>query len=193
MFQCLNGLWGAILLMIFMAVPLPAKADVTAEKNCPALLNHTFPRLQDEQPQSLCQYSGKVILVVNTASYCGFTYQYKDLEALYEKYKGKGLVVLGFPSNDFLQEKNNNKDIAEFCYNTYGVIFPMFAASSVRGDKANSLYQELIKRTGQAPGWNFYKYLIDRTGSQIYSYGSKTEPTDKKFLETLEQLLVKNP
>lgn len=91
-----------------------ATPPLTQTGSCPALLNHTFPRLQDEKPQSLCQYSGKVILVVNTASYCGFTSQYKGLEAVYSQYKDKGLVVLGFPSNDFAQEKGNNQDIADF-------------------------------------------------------------------------------
>ena len=106
---------------------------MTGATQCPALLNHSFPRLQDEAPQSLCQYSRKVLLVVNTASYCGFTGQYKGLEDLYARYRDQGLVVLGFPSNDFLQEKSSNKDIAEFCENTFGVRFPMFSQSSVRG------------------------------------------------------------
>ncbi|MFZ9299143.1 MAG: glutathione peroxidase, partial [Hylemonella sp.] len=95
---------------------------------CPPLLKHTLLRLQDEKPQSLCQYSGKVILAVNTASFCGFTRQYKGLEDLHQKYQGRGLVVLGFPSNDFNQEKSSNKEIADFCENTFGVKFPMFAA-----------------------------------------------------------------
>lgn len=167
-----------------------APAASAAPANCPALLNHTFPRLQDEQPQSLCQFAGKVILVVNTASYCGFTYQYQGLEALYQKYKGAGLVVLGFPSNDFFQEKSKNKDIADFCYNTYGVIFPMFAKSSVRGSDANVLYQDLIKRTGKSPSWNFNKYLIDRSGNVVAHYSSTVEPSDKAFLGTLDKLLA---
>ncbi len=95
--------------------------------SCPALLQHSFPRLQDEKPQSLCQYSGKVLLVVNTASYCGFTGQYEGLEQLHARYRDRGLVVLGFPSNDFAQETGCNQQIAEFCSNTYGVKFPMFA------------------------------------------------------------------
>ena len=114
---------------------------------CPATLNHQFPRLQDEKPQSLCQYSGKVLLVVNTASYCGFTPQYEGLEKLHARYKDRGLVVLGFPSNDFAQEKGSNKEIAEFCENTFGVQFPMFAMSSVRGRDANPLFKELAAAT----------------------------------------------
>jgi hypothetical protein len=99
---------------------------------CPALLQHTFPRLQDEKPQPLCQYSGKVLLVVNTASFCGFTPQYEGLEKLHAKYKDAGLVVLGFPSNDFAQETGSNKEIADFCENTFGVKFPMFARPRAR-------------------------------------------------------------
>ena len=118
---------------------------------CPTTLNHTLLRLQDEKPQSLCQYAGKVILAVNTASYCGFTPQYKGLEALQEKYKAQGLVVLGFPSNDFAQEKGSNKEIADFCENTFGVQFPMFAASSVRGDKANPFFKQLMAQGATAP------------------------------------------
>ena len=128
----------------------PSRA-ADAPAACPVTLNHTFARLQDEKPQSLCQYAGKVVLVVNTASYCGFTPQYKGLEALYDKYRGRGLVVLGFPSNDFEQESGDNKQIADFCENTYGVKFPMFAKSSVRGAPANALYRQLAQATGRQP------------------------------------------
>lgn len=161
-------------------------AEPTAgPSSCPAILNHTFPKLQDDSPQNLCQYSGKVVLVVNTASYCGFTYQYQGLEALYQQYKDRGLVILGFPSNDFFQEKSNNKDIADFCYNTYGVVFPMFAKSAVRGKDANALFKALAKTTGKAPSWNFNKYLIDRSGRVVNHYGSTTEVNDPKFLQQL--------
>lgn len=144
---------------------------------CAKLLNEAFPRLQDDQPQSLCQYAGKVILVVNTASYCGFTRQYDGLERLYERYKNDGFVILGFPSNDFgQQEPESNKKIADFCRNTYGIKFPMFAKSNVRGSEANPLFQALTKQTGEAPGWNFHKYLIGRDGKTIQSFGSQITP-----------------
>lgn len=177
------------------APPAPAAAAAAAGEQalsgCPAVLRHTFPRLQDDSPQSLCQYQGKVILVVNTASYCGFTYQYQGLEALFQKYKDRGLVVLGFPSNDFFQEKSDNKEIADFCYNTYGVIFPMFARSAVRGSDANPLYKQLAQMTGKAPGWNFNKYLIDRSGGAVTHYPSTIEPESTVFLGQLEKLLAK--
>jgi glutathione peroxidase len=166
----------------------PAAND-NAPAACPALLNHTFPRLQDEKPQSLCQYSGKVILVVNTASYCGFTPQYKGLEALHSKYKDKGLVVLGFPSNDFAQEKTSNQDIAEFCENTFGVKFPMFTKTSVTGDSAAPFFKQLAKDPGQRPKWNFYKYLIGRDGRLIDSYNSLTSPDSKGLTQAIEKSL----
>ena len=167
-----------------------AAPTATARTSCPATLRHTFKRLQDEAPQDLCQYAGKVILVVNTASYCGFTTQYEGLEKLYAKYGPKGLVVLGFPSNDFgKQEPGNSKEIADFCFNTYGVKFPMFAKSSVKGAQANSLHAELIKATGQEPKWNFTKYLIDRNGKVIQHYPSKVTPEDKQLVSKIEQAL----
>src|SRR5215203_1039475 len=149
-----------------LAISSPVKAQAPAGPGtasapvCPALLQHTFPRLQDEKPQSLCQYAGKVLLVVHTASYCGFTPQYEGLEKLHARYKDQGLVVLGFPSNDFAQEKGSNKEIADFCENTFGVKFPMFGMSAVRGGDANPLYRQLSAQTGRQPLWNFHKYLI---------------------------------
>ena len=162
-----------------------------AAAGCPALLNHTLGKLQDGSPQSLCQYQGKVILAVNTASYCGFTSQYEGLEALYKQYKDQGLVVLGFPSNDFNQEKKSNQEIADFCFNTYGVAFPMFEASSVRGDKANPFFKALEAAGAGAPRWNFYKYLIGRDGQVIDSYSSLTVP--KKLTAEIEKALKAQP
>lgn len=167
----------------------PGQAAETAA-SCPKLLDKTFNRLQDDAPQNLCQYAGKVLLVVNTASYCGFTSQYQGLESLYAKYKDRGLVVLGFPSNDFgKQEPGTSKEIADFCYNTYGVVFPMFAKSSVTGDQANPLYVDLIKSTGHEPKWNFYKYLIDRNGKIVDSYSSATTPDSKVLVSNIEKAL----
>ena len=168
----------------------PAPAATTASSGCPALLQKSFLRLQDEKPQSLCQYSGKVLVVVNTASFCGFTSQYQGLEALYAKYKDRGLVVLGFPSNDFSQETGSNKDIADFCENTFGVKFPMFAKSVVSGPSANALHTQLIKATGKEPKWNFTKYLIDRNGKVIEHYPSKVTPDDKQLVTRIEQALA---
>ena len=158
--------------------------------SCPVILHRTFNRLQDDAPQNLCQYAGKVILVVNTASYCGYTPQYKGLEELHAKYAARGLVVLGFPSNDFgKQEPGSSKEIAELCYNTYGVKFPMFAKSPVKGSAANPLHADLAKATGQEPKWNFTKYLIDRQGKVIAHFPSKVEPGDKALAAQIERAL----
>ena len=165
-------------------------SPLLAAQECPALLAHTFPKLQDESPQNLCQYKGKVVLAVNTASYCGFTPQYEGLEKLHERYAAKGLVILGFPSGDFgNQEKANNKEIAEFCFNTYGVKFPMFAKTSVRGEKANPFFAALAGATGQPPKWNFHKYLIDRQGRVVKSFPSQVEPLDGQLTKEIEAAL----
>jgi len=163
-----------------------------ASATCPPLLNHTFPRLQDEKPVDLCGYAGKVVLVVNTASYCGFTPQYQALEALHRRYAERGLVVLGFPSNDFgAQEPGSNAEIAAFCENTFSVRFPMFAKSAVRGTAANPLHAALARRTGQAPQWNFHKYLIGRSGDVVISHPTRVDPTDRRFVVDVERLLAR--
>lgn len=165
-------------------------ASSAGSASCPAILQHTVPRLQDEKPQNLCQYAGKVVLVVNTASFCGFTPQYKGLEALYARYKDRGLVVLGFPSNDFNQEADSNRKIAEFCENTYGVKFPMFVATHVTGEQAHPLFRRLAQATGTRPRWNFYKYLIGRDGRVVDAYSSMTSPEDRAFIREIEKQLA---
>ncbi|WCM93034.1 glutathione peroxidase [Acidovorax sp. NCPPB 2350] len=166
-----------------------ASAPAQAPAACPALLQHTMERLQDESPQPLCQYRGQVLLVVNTASYCGFTNQYEGLEALHSRYKDRGFSVLGFPSNDFSQETGSNAQIADFCSNTFGVKFPMFAKSSVKGPQASALYRELAAQSGEAPRWNFHKYLIDREGKVVESFGSAVKPDDPRLVRAIEQQL----
>jgi len=153
---------------------------------CPALLDRKMDNIH-EKPQSLCEYAGKVVLVVNTASQCGYTPQYDGLEALYKKYRERGLVVLGFPANDFGgQEPGSNKEIEAFCVNQYAIDFPMFAKIDL---KKNPLYADLAKATGAAPRWNFHKYLIDRSGKQVQSFDTKVDPKDPKLVAAIEQLL----
>ena len=181
------------LLWVGGAAMAPAHAATDAVKatpGCAPLLQHNFLRLQDEKPQSLCQYSGKVLVVVNTASFCGFTSQYAGLEALHARYKDKGLVVLGFPSNDFSQETGSNKEIAEFCENTFGVKFPMFAKSSVTGKTANPLYKQLIDKTGSPPRWNFHKYVVARDGQSVSSFKTAVNPKDPAFIREIEKQLL---
>jgi glutathione peroxidase len=176
-----------------LSISVPAFAQAAAPA-CSPLLSHTFLRLQDEVPQNLCQYQGKVILVVNTASYCGFTGQYDDLEKIYSKYQPRGFVVLGFPSNDFgQQEPGTNKQIAEFCKNTYDVKFPMFTKSNVSGKNPNPLFKALIEKTGTTPKWNFYKYVIDRNGNVVEAYSSLANPNGKTITSQIERLLKGTP
>lgn len=178
----------AMLSFLTLLAFMPGRA--AAAETCPALLNYEFKRLQDDAPQNLCQYAGKITLIINTASYCGYTSQYEGLEKLYAKYKDKGLVVLGFPSNDFSQEPGDNKEIADFCYNTYGVKFPMFAKSSVKGKEMNPLFANLTKTSGKAPGWNFHKYLLDRNGNLVTDYSSRVGPGDKNLVAAIEKALA---
>ena len=181
----INLLVIAISVLMWLSWPKESQA-----MTCPTTLSHQFLRLQDEAPQNLCQYSGKVILVVNTASYCGFTSQYEGLEKLYETYKDQGFIVLGFPTNDFgKQEPGNNKEIADFCHNTYGVKFPMFAKTTLSGKDANPFFKELIEKSGTKPRWNFYKYIIDREGRVVDSFSSMTSPNNKKITSLIEKLL----
>jgi glutathione peroxidase len=169
-------------------------ADTDMPADCPALLRHRFNRLQTGESQSLCQFQGKVLLVVNTASYCGYTGQYEGLEALYRRYKGRGLVVVGFPSNDFGgQEPGTNQEIAQFCRLTYGVQFPMFEKSSVTKVGANPLFSSLSASTGVVPQWNFYKYVVDRNGQAVAGFGSRTTPDDRTLVQTIERLLAEKP
>jgi glutathione peroxidase len=167
------------------ALPAPDAVD------CPALLRHTFNKLQTGEPQSLCQFQGKVLLIVNTASYCAYTKQYESLEAMYRKYRDRGFVVVGFPSNDFgKQEPGSNQEIAEFCRTTYGVQFPMFEKSSVAKLTANPLYAQLAAKTGATPKWNFHKYVVDRNGTPIASFASDVTPDSPKLVELIERLLA---
>jgi glutathione peroxidase len=174
-----------------LSLLLATSACAAPPAACKPVLNHSFPGLLSGKPQSLCDYAGKVVLVVNTASQCGYTPQYEGLEALYKRYQKRGLVVIGFPSNDFGgQEPGSNKEVAEFCQMNYGVSFPMFEKSVVAGAQANSLYASLAQRGGGAPRWNFHKYLIDRSGDRVLGFDSNTAPTDSRLTREIERLLA---
>lgn len=161
----------------------------TARAACPTLLDHKLTTLQGK-PDNLCRYTGQVVLVVNTASYCGYTKQYEGLEALYQQYKDRGLVVLGFPSNDFgKQEPGTNAEVADFCERTFKVRFPMYEKSVVTGKDANPIHRELAAKTGEAPKWNFHKYLVGRDGKAVGTYGSKVAPDDPKLVSAVESAL----
>ncbi|MBL8246085.1 MAG: glutathione peroxidase [Rhodanobacteraceae bacterium] len=166
-------------------------SSLAAHAACSALLDRSFRPLADQTPVNLCErFEGQVLLVVNTASKCGFTPQYEGLEALHAEYAGKGFSVVGFPSNDFMgQEPGTEKEIREFCTLTYGVKFPMFEKVSVTGDAANPFYQELAKQGGGAPAWNFHKYLIGKDGQVIQAFGSRVKPDAPELRQAIDAAL----
>lgn len=172
------------LLIVVAAAPLAAGAA------CPPLLDRKMETLMHGDT-SLCQYSGKVLLVVNTASQCGYTPQYQGLEKLYRRYKDRGLVVLGFPSNDFGgQEPGGAKEIAQFCEINYGVSFPMFAKTRVVSEGGNPLYDRLAQASASRPKWNFHKYLVDRRGEKVLAFPSSVAPEDRRLVAEIERLLA---
>jgi glutathione peroxidase len=168
---------------------LLAAGSAWTAPSCPQVLAHEVATILGEK-ESLCAYAGRVVLVVNTASYCGFTPQYKGLQALNERYRARGLAILGFPSNDFgAQEPKSNAEIAEFCDRTYAVRFPMFAKTSVKPG-ASSLFDSLAAATGERPRWNFHKYVISRDGSKVASFPSKIDPESPAFIAQVEEFLA---
>jgi glutathione peroxidase len=174
------------LLALMLLIPgLPALACDSP------LLDQNFRRLASTDEVNLCEaYGGKVLLVVNTASKCGNTPQYDGLEKLYDQYGEEGLVVLGFPSNDFMgQEPGTEEKIEEFCRLTYGVEFPMFEKTSVKKENAHPFYAALAESAGTYPTWNFHKYLIGRDGKLISDFSPRTKPYDDKLVAALEQAL----
>jgi glutathione peroxidase len=174
--------------LVLIALPMLVAVDAAAAV-CNNLLDFSHRRLASSQEENLCEaYAGKVLLVVNTASQCGFTGQFSDLEALYQKYGEEGLVVLGFPSDDFNQELDQEADTAEVCYINYGVTFPMFATTGVKGEGANALFAALAEAE-QEPRWNFTKYLIGRDGSVLESFGSRVKPLDSELEQAVAAAL----
>ena len=166
-------------------------SGLAAAATAGVLLDHDYRPLAGKTPVNLNQkYAGEVLLVVNTASKCGFTPQYEGLEALHQKYSPQGFAVLGFPSNDFKgQEPGSEQQIQEFCTLTYGVKFPMFEKVHVTGAETTPLYRELVRETGVAPGWNFHKYLIGRDGRVVAQFPSKVRPDDPQLVQAIEREL----
>lgn len=161
--------------------------------DCPTWLNHDMQKLRSAESVNLCELSkDKVVLIVNTASKCGFTPQFEGLEVLYQEYKEQGFTIIGFPSDSFFQELDDEEAIADVCFVNYGVSFTMLESTPVRGKKANPIFQHLNKALGK-PSWNFNKYLIDRNGKAIEKFGSRTKPQDKELSQAIEKLLAEKP
>jgi len=172
---------------IFILLVLIVGSNLYAD--CPEVLDHEIRLLDSTQSVNLCEYEDKVILAVNVASRCGFTYQYESLQELYKKYEEKDFVILGFPSRDFMfQEYSDESDVKEFCSTEYGVTFPLFATSSVKGRKANSFFKALTEKSGVRPGWNFHKYLISKNGN-VASFDTKIEPDSEILANAISKLL----
>ncbi len=174
---------------LLSATLLAAPAAFACESD---LLDQDFRKLASDEQVNLCDaYEGQVVLVVNTASKCGNTPQYDGLEALYEQYGEQGLVVLGFPSNDFLgQEPGTEEQIEEFCRLTYGVQFPMFEKTTVKADNAHPFFAALAVEAGTYPTWNFHKFLIGRDGRLVTAFSPRTQPDDEQVVAAIESALA---
>jgi glutathione peroxidase len=157
---------------------------------CDDFTNVDIRKLRSKESINLCDYKNKPLLIVNTASNCGFTPQFESLEKLHKTYKDEGLVVLGFPSDDFFQEEDNEKETAKVCFINYGVTFPMFATSEVRGSDANPIFKHLNEQTS-SPNWNFYKYLVSADRKTILRFNSKVKPDSEKMIKAVENSLSK--
>ena len=172
--------------------PLPqvsAVATASAAETCPAFLNQEYRKLHSSESVNLCALvAGKPTLIVNTASHCGFTPQFKGLEEAYQEYKGRGLVVVGFSSDDFNQEAKDEEEAATMCFINYGVKFTMLAPQHVKGPDANAVFKELARQT-EEPKWNFNKYLVSADGKVLKYFDSRVAPDSREFNEAVEALL----
>jgi glutathione peroxidase len=174
-----------------LAAGLLLVSSASQASECPDVLKHIKRKLNSQETVNMCEaYAGKAVLFVNTASSCGFTPQFEGLEELYTTYKDEGFVVVGFPSNDFKQEHADEGKVAEVCNLEYGVQFPMFELTSVRGKNADPLFAKLADEAGgKSPKWNFNKYLMNRDGSVITHYGSRVKPLDSDFVADVTKAL----
>jgi glutathione peroxidase len=178
---------------ICLPLLLLAASGAAMAADCPPLLEGQLPKLRAKQDIDLCkQFAGKPMLVVNTASFCGFAPQFKGLEALNQRFKGQGLEVLGVPSDDFKQESNDAAETAKVCYVNYGVTFTMTEPQPVRGSDAIHLFRVLAEQSN-APRWNFYKYVVDRKGNVIASFNSRTTPDDPELISAVEKAIASKP
>jgi glutathione peroxidase len=173
-----------LLLMVCFAAAHARAAD------CPAYLDHDFKKLHSVETVNICKaFPGRPLLIVNTASHCGYTPQFKGLETIYERYRERGLVVVGFPSDDFQQEARDEAETAQVCYINYGVTFTMLAPLPVKGPAANPVFRELIRQSGHEPSWNFNKYLVSPQGKVTAYYDSEVTPDSQELADSVETLL----
>lgn len=186
MYKKIGLLAVSIILSSVASVSMAAEAKAAS---CPAYLNQTFKKLHSTEDVNLCElYKGKPLVIVNTASHCGYTYQFKALETLYQKYKSQGVELIGFTSDDFKQAAKSEMEAATICYENYGVTFTMLAPTVVKGEHKNSVFTHLTNTT-KDPKWNFNKYVVSADGKVVEYFDSKVEPTDSALEESLKALL----
>lgn len=177
-------------IVMMSAYLMPTSLAHAETSSCPAVLDSTQRLLNSMDKVNLCeQYQGQTLLVVNTASQCGFTSQFEQLEALHQEYKDQGLTVIGFPSNDFNQDRGSEQTTANVCYLDYGVTFPMMARSSLFGEEANPVFQYIRESSGMNPRWNFYKFLISKEGAVVAAFPSSTSPSSSALKKAIEAQL----
>lgn len=185
---CLLGICVATIALYTPSIK--AETQLSAQTECGAWFDQKFNKLNSTESVKLCeQFAGQVLVVVNTASQCGFTPQFEQLEAVYQNYKDKGFSVIGFPSNDFNQDRGSEENTAKVCYLDYGVTFPMVERTNIKGNNANPVFKHLANETGITPKWNFYKYIIDRQGEVVAVFSSRTNPTDTVMIDAIEKAL----
>lgn len=176
-------------LVLCSALVVPSLYSATAgASQCDDFTNQEVRKLRSKETINLCEFKDKPLLIVNTASNCGFTPQFEQLESLHKEYKDKGLVVLGFPSDSFFQEENDEKDTAELCFINYGVTFNMMATSDVKGSDANPIFKHLAEQT-RSPSWNFNKYLVSKDRKTVQHFGSRVKPLSDELKQAIDKTL----
>ena len=182
-------LWSLLSISVYANGNVESANATTVDNQCAAFLDHDVRKLHSKEQVNLCELTkDKAILVVNTASNCGFTPQFKALEAIHKEYKDQGLVVIGFPSDDFFQEEDEEKETAKVCFVNYGVTFTMLQTSAVRGSDVNPVFKHLGEET-TSPKWNFYKYIVSKDRQQVKHFNSRVDPNDKEFISAIEAVL----
>lgn len=170
-------------------ISLTAHNAMAKDAECADWLNHSVTKLHSKDTINICEATAnKPVLLVNTASHCGFTYQFGGLEKLHQRYKDQGLVIVGFPSNAFHQEAKDSAETADVCYKNYGVTFLMTKEIPVKGDDAHPIFQHLAKEQSK-PSWNFNKYLVDKNGNVVKQFGSQVKPESAELTEAIESVL----
>lgn len=182
-----RSILAATLVAALLSAPSPGEAQAAAD--CPPILDHEAAKLHSSETVDLCEFAGRPLLLVNTASFCGFTRQFEGLQELHERYEEDGLAVIGFPSHDFDQEADDEAVTEEVCRVNFGVTFTMLSPSPVASGEVNPVFAELARQGAELPRWNFHKYVVDRDGAFVAAFGSHTRPESPELRSALERVL----